>query len=361
MPTTLLLDLDVTGVNINNRITNEVHTLSPRPTRSIAPRYGVFYADSVIVMDGVRTLTRGIDFQIVELHQESTLKYGKELSSVILILDPSVSSAVTITYQALGGYYANDSSTIASLYQTVVTDNRPIDWVNIFNKPEGYNPTLHRHLLEDVYGFEPVVDYLERIKTAITLGQTEVLVSSLRAFLTKFDHRDLPKVRPSNKIVQYDALLYFLTRRKIMSDTWVDVKECIWYKGDTSKFQIDTSAYPIGTKFYWELYKPYGSVALFYDKKGVVLGNGGIVEASVYVPANNTITDNPLYIGIKLDPEADEFTAVTYQIELKDHPVTTEAVGFMLDLHTQATMHETSISYICSDDDRRLYYMLSYK
>lgn len=355
------LDLDTTGRNPDNKIVNEPHSLSGRPTRSIAPVHGAFYAESLQVMDGVTTLKRGIDYQIVELHQEATLKFGKEIASVILIINQQVSSNPTISYQAVGGYYANSDKAIANMYQSVITDSRPVDWTNVFNKPSEFTPTIHRHLLDDVYGFEPVVDYLERIKRAITLGQTDVVVSIVKSLLARFNCRDLPKVIPNTKLIQYDALLYFLSRRKILADIWVDTKQCQWHKGDTGVFEIDTSGYPVGTTLHWEFYKPDSAVAVFSQKRGTIVSNGGIVEVRVYTPAINFVDDSPIYIGVKESRSDTEYKAVTYQLDIRENIQTTEAVGYLHLCHSEPNEHETFIGDIARSDEHRLYYMLAYK
>jgi hypothetical protein len=359
--TTVALDLDTTGVRSDNLITDEPHDLSSRPTRSIAPRHGAFFASSVRLYDGVRLLTRGIDYQIVELHQEATLRFGKEIASVLLVINPEVSSHVTITYQALGGHYSHSDRAIANLYESVINDRRPVDWKNIFNRPSEFNPTIHRHLLDDVYGFEPVVDYLERIKRAITLGQTDVLMTVIRALLAQFQCKELPKVLPSQKLMAYDAFLYFMSRRKLLSDTWIDTPQCRWLKGDSSIFEIDSSAYPVGTTLYWQLYKPEGSIALFPTVKGTVQGNGGVVQVSIYTPSADYVIEEPLYLGVRDDPLAEEFKAVTYQIKIQEHASTTDIVGYLYGCHSEPNEREMFVGDIASDPEQRLYYMLAYR
>lgn len=360
MPT-ILLDLDTTGVNANNRILNEPHSLSGRPTRSIAPRKGAFFANSLQVFDGVTPLNRGVDFQIVELHQEATLRFGKEIASVILIINPLISSNPTITYQALGGHFANNDAAIAGMYESVITDTRPVDWTNVFNKPTEFTPTIHRHLLDDVYGFEPIVDYLERIKRAITLGQSDVILTAVKALLSKFHCGDLPKVIPSTKLIQYDALLYFLSRRKILANIWIDSKQCEWRKGNSNIFEIDTSGYPIGTTLYWEFYKPDTVVALFSQKSGQIVSDGGVMSVTVYTPSPNFVTDSPIYLGVKDNPAATEYKAVTYQLQIEEHVSTTEHVGYLYNCHSLPNERETFIGQIASNDEQRLYYLLSYR
>lgn len=354
-----LLDLDITGTNINNKIVDEPHSLSNTSVRAIAPNYGPFFGEGLIVKDGSTILTRGQDYQIVELHQEATLRYGKEIASVILIINSQVSSNVSITYQALGGHYCYSDVSIANLYQSVINDNRPVDWSNILNKPTEFNPTVHRHLLEDLYGFEPIVDYLERIKRAITLGQTSIVLEIVDNVLNKFKCRELPKVLPTNKLIQYDALLYFLSRRKILNNIWVDKKECIWTKGNSEVIQIDTSGYPANTTLYWEFYKPDLNIVLFSTKKGSFKTNGGIKEIQIYVPAEPYITEYPLYLGIKENLSDGDFKAVTYLIEIKEYKTTSSLYGYMLNYTQDANENEILVGSIDDNDEYRLHYILT--
>lgn len=355
------LDLDTTGRNIDNKIENEPHTLSNRSVRSVAARQGPFFGESATVFDGVRQLQRGVHFQFAELHQEATLLYANEIWSVVLILDPTVSSNVTINYQALGGHYQYDDSAIGNLYETVINDNRPIDYfTGIINKPYEFQPTNHRHLLDDIFGFEPVVDYLERIKRAITLGQTDVLLAVLKALAGKFQCKELPKVLPNSKFVQYDALLYFLSRRKLLSNTWIDTICCTWYKGDSALFEVDTSSYPIGTTLHWELYSPSGQIALFSKKKGTLSGNGGIVQISLYVPSENNVNNELLYLGVKEDPNAIDYKAVSYTIDVVEHKTTNAAHGFLLGMAAVPNNEEITLSLVANSNERRLYYALRY-
>lgn len=356
----LRLNEDRTGNNPNNKIVNEPYVLSNKPTRSIAPINGPFFGESLIVMDGARILSRGVDYQLVELHQEATLKTGKEIYSVILIINKDISSAGTVTYQALGGHYQYNDAPIANLFQSVLNDNRPVDWTNIFNKPTEFNPTIHRHLLDDIYGFEPVVDYLERIKRAITLGQTSIVLEIVNSLLSKFKCKELPLILPSNKLIQYDALLFFLSRRKILNNIWVDKKYCKWVKGQNGIIEIDTSGYPVGTRLYWQFYKQNNeNVSLFTDKSGWIVSNGGICELTVYIPSDLYITESNLYLGIKENPQDVDFKAVTYVIDIEDPVTTNSAYGYMLYNPSEGTDFDFACSVMDKHEEYRLRYMLT--
>lgn len=357
----VVLELDITGKNINNKVVDEPHILSDRPTRSIAPDYGPFFADedTLKIKDGVRELKRGVHYQVVELHQEATLRYGKEIASVILVIDKSVSSNVTITYQALGGHFAYNDKAIANMYQSVMNDNRPVDWMNLFNKPTEFNPAIHRHLLDDVYGFEPVVDLLERIKRAITLGQTSIVLEIVNSLIAKFKRDEILKILPSNKLIQYDALLFFLSRRKILNNIWVDKKDSLWVKGNSVVVQVDTSGYPAGQILYWELYKPDSSIGLFTSKQGEFKTNGGIVDISLYIPSDANVVEAPIYLGIKEHPEDDDFKAVTYTLDIEEHKSTDSAYGHLLFFGQDDAVSPMFVADIDGNDELRLWYQLS--
>ena len=165
--------LDPTGVNPDNLVHNEIHQLTPnRKIRAIAPIYGAYYTAGLIVTDGITqgVLTKGVDYITVDLVPTASETYGKEICSVILILNTNVSNTVYITYQVLGGMYTKNFSGIANYINTLAIDNRPVTWPSIIGKPSDFNPTQHLHDIGDVYGFEYITYALERIRSAILVG-----------------------------------------------------------------------------------------------------------------------------------------------------------------------------------------------
>lgn len=182
MSTTLVrYPLDPTGINPDNLIIGEVRQLTLAQVRATAPIYGPFFTDSVVLHDNIsnRPLVRGTDYLCADLLQEATLRYGKEIAQIILIINPDVNNEIRMNYQVLGGLYQNNAQAIADMYQSVMTDDRPVDWTNVLNKPPTFPPTLHNHFLQDIYGFESVVVALERIRNAIVLSD----VPAFEAFL----------------------------------------------------------------------------------------------------------------------------------------------------------------------------------
>lgn len=187
-------ELDITGKNKSNLVEGEIHTLSSRDIRAAATKYGPYFGESLIVYDNVSNtpLTRNKDYICSEIYKEATLRYGKEIYGVVLILNKNVSSTIRLTYQVLGGKYSNTAENIVTLYETAMSDNRPVEWNNVLNKPYGFKPSLHQHLLKDVVGFEVLVDSLDRLGRSITLGNLpafEYLIEHLNDEILKFEER----------------------------------------------------------------------------------------------------------------------------------------------------------------------------
>ena len=170
--------LDPTGENPDNHVRLEPHSLTPmaRPTdvRVAAPIYGAFFAESVEIYDRANgfKLVRGSDYRVTDLLQDPTLKFGKEISQFVVILNGNVSNEIAITYQVLGGNYQNDATAVQHVFETFLNDTRPVDWTDISGKPGSFPPSLHIHLLEDIVGWGPVIVALDNIRNAILLNNT---------------------------------------------------------------------------------------------------------------------------------------------------------------------------------------------
>lgn len=173
-PIVLKYALDPTGVSPLNRVTDEPHETGTRRYRIIVPSHGLFYKDSVTVIDS-RTnqpLTKN-DFEAVEYQPHPSVLFGKEICSVILIKNQAIiGDRFKINYQAVGGEFSYASDAIKRLYEDVMNDDRPIDWNNILGKDELFNPLDHLHDVGDFYGAEGIVFALESIRRAILIGDS---------------------------------------------------------------------------------------------------------------------------------------------------------------------------------------------
>lgn len=310
------LDLDLTGVNPDNKIKNEPHTLNTGEYRAIVPRKGLFYEASLVIMDGAKALVRNIDYICTPLHQDLSVKTGKGVFGGIIITNQKVSKNVSITYQAVGGEYGVDNDAIAQLYESVINDTRPVHWDNVDNKPSEFPPSAHDHLLEDVVNWTPIIHQLERVAQAISYSQVDLMKSNMTNLITAFKCGELPKVLPSSRVVAYDAMLHTMSMHNVFGPTKVFSEKCRWWYGRMATFEIDTSGFPEGHQFWWSFYKEGGAkIHLPVQLSGTVTGTGGIVKVQVYIPGMHTHEDEILYIGVNNRPFVEDFDAVTYRLD----------------------------------------------
>ncbi len=172
MPNNTRFNVDLTGTNVNNKVIDEPHLLANRVYRSIAPTYGPYYTDSLVVVDGSTnaTLVRDTHYKCLDVVGIPTAQSGKEICTIIVVIDQSINSNILITYQALGGQYERTHEAIKLLVDNLLTDNRPVSWPNILNRDTEFEPSHHLHRVGDAIGFEYVTVELERLKNAILLG-----------------------------------------------------------------------------------------------------------------------------------------------------------------------------------------------
>lgn len=176
--------LDLTGVSRDNYVSSEQITLRNTELRSAVPKYGPFFKTGLSIKDETndRILTKE-QYKLMNLVPLPTAMAGNgdEVYSIIVITDLSVSSSISVSYQALGGDYVRSYDTIAKLIEAVLSDTRKRDssWPNILNKDTDFAPALHFHAMGDVIGWEYVAAALEEVKTAILLGDE---VRILKAF-----------------------------------------------------------------------------------------------------------------------------------------------------------------------------------
>lgn len=171
--------LDPTGVNPDNLVVREKHSLIPkaRPTdvRVACPKYGPFYGHSnLTILDAAngRALDRDIDYKVTDLLQDPTLSFGQNISQFIVITNGAVSNELEISYQVLGGNYQNDTTAVKHAFETFLNDTRPVDWSNITGRPATFPPSLHLHLLSDIINFGPLVVAIDALKDAKLLNNT---------------------------------------------------------------------------------------------------------------------------------------------------------------------------------------------
>lgn len=179
MPQTLVrYTLDPTGVNPDNLIRGETHVLSDRRYRAIAPRYGAFFTQGLVLTDTFnnRILAKGTDYEFTELYQTPTIKYGKEIVGCIVVINTQVSADVSLTYQALGGDFSGNIDALVHFLETRNDGALSTSYLDVMNKPSTFVPSPHIHDLGDGMGFEFLVFALERLRSALVWGDSQTVV-----------------------------------------------------------------------------------------------------------------------------------------------------------------------------------------
>ena len=168
--------LDPTGANPNNLVVGDIYTLTTATVRAIAPQYGPFYSNSLVIKDTIsgKILTTA-QYSLAELLQDATMLFGQGVYCIILITDITVSNNISIQYQVVGGEYQNSAEGVVAAYQAAMSNASVVSWPAIIAKPVTFPPALHTHLLADVYGFGAIVSALERIRNAILLNGVPTL------------------------------------------------------------------------------------------------------------------------------------------------------------------------------------------
>jgi len=163
---------DKTGVAASNKVVAEPHLMPRRRNRAVATEAGPFYTESVELIDAatLQPLVKGVDWYPIYYQEIPSKLAGKEVCSLALITNEQISDNVLFTYQAVGGEFSYSAAALARMIHDLDLDNRPVKWPDIINKDEQYNPAPHLHDAGDTYGWEYVVQSLERIAEAILMG-----------------------------------------------------------------------------------------------------------------------------------------------------------------------------------------------
>ena len=111
------LKLDLTGVAGDNKIISEEHELYTAPKRLVVLKYGSFFKTGLAIVSASTNADLTEDqYLLMELHQDATLKTGKDVFNVIVITDETLTGSVLVSYQALGGPYCQHNEQLIAWY-----------------------------------------------------------------------------------------------------------------------------------------------------------------------------------------------------------------------------------------------------
>lgn len=290
MPSTRY-QLDPTGINPNNLVVNELHTVRTTGNSTVIPVNGAYYTESLVIHDNSNMsvpLIRGKDYACLELVEDATAKYGKEICQLILFYKNPLTSKISINYQAVGGYYSYQTNNIQELYNKVLANSQTADWYNLINKPLSFVPSEHVNMLEDIYGFEPVIYALERIREVIGLTNSvsyQSLIDSVNDKLNEVTKESVDKGLQVTNYVGLDMLLYFMTN--FIGDATLDFTKTMRQNG--FDINIVSTNMPNGFRLYWDM-SDYTTNQIYQPATGKVNINND--SAIVSVNTSGSITSN---------------------------------------------------------------------
>lgn len=247
---------DLTGTNPDNLVSGEPHALSARPVRVVVTNHGPFFTESVAVYDGVSQLPliKGTDYTFPTISQELSLRSGKEVADAILITNTSVASSVLVTYQCVGGLFQNNVSNVVGMFEDFLNDNRLIDWVEgVYGKPAEYPPGPHPHWLADIFGFEPLVFQLERIKQAIELGNSAFFEEFAQWLMRNIaTEQEIDMGLPLKKFMSLERHIYALDKFNY-NGIWITPKVTVIGNGSSRWFEVKANNVPDNITYYWTI------------------------------------------------------------------------------------------------------------
>ena len=168
MTTIIQYPLDPTGINIDNLVSNELHTLIIRPLRYLVPNYSAFYADSMVIKDvDTNAILNSNQWYPTELQEEPTSLYGKGVYKALIINDASIGINVLLTYQSVGGKYSDSDLPLEEFAATTDLYGKPINFSDIAGIPKTFLPLSHLHDSKNIYGFEFIVKVLQGVVAKI--------------------------------------------------------------------------------------------------------------------------------------------------------------------------------------------------
>lgn len=163
--TPLKRPLDLKGTSELNRAVDERHFIDSEPDRIFVPQMGPFFKDSMIVVDVLsgNTLVEHEDYRLLHMVSTATNESNKEVVCVVYIINKTISE-VLITYQGIGGIYAEGSIALLEIIERFKNAKLPpIYWSQILNLPDTFPVTPHRHTIYDLVGLESLINALTKL------------------------------------------------------------------------------------------------------------------------------------------------------------------------------------------------------
>lgn len=178
-----LLELDLTGINPANLVSNEAHSLNRKKNTALTTLNGPFYVNSLVIVhtETNYVLRKNIDYKVMQPLETLSLMTGKQIAGVILIHNAVVHQNLSITYQALGGEFSTDSAALVEYLNQLSSEEVGYSWYNILIEESESVRDLEKI---DRFDFHYLCHGLEKIRNAILWSDSEYY-ERVRSYLEK--------------------------------------------------------------------------------------------------------------------------------------------------------------------------------
>ncbi|QVD49378.1 hypothetical protein LUCX_308 [Xanthomonas phage vB_XciM_LucasX] len=169
---TIAYPFDPSGTLASNKITAEHSVISPPELSEyyyIIPAAAPFFAEgmTVVHLPSNRTLVEGVDYIPSHYFHDASYATASAIFGSISFYDKTLTGAVRLTYQTLGGDWTLDAAKIVEILSTKLTNPRRLTWEQVADLPYAFPPIDHVWHLDDMVGMSEMVDKLSEIRDAL--------------------------------------------------------------------------------------------------------------------------------------------------------------------------------------------------
>lgn len=169
----IFLKKDVTGLDPDNYFEDEVLDIGSGKYRTIRPKYGAFFKDGFVLKDINDNIIDLSKIYFTDLYGEATMESGKSVWNSALLIDPTVSTNVKITYHGYGGLFSRNAELLLEWVNEKLNEAvPPINFLDLLDRPREFIPDYHLHLWKEVYGWKYIKPSMTRIENAIKLDKS---------------------------------------------------------------------------------------------------------------------------------------------------------------------------------------------
>ncbi len=164
--------LDLEGINPDNFVTGEKHTIGSARGRILIAESGPFFGSKTVVRDMAsgRVLVPVDDFIFVHAYREAMETTGEAVYCGVRVTNHEVSTEIELDVHYLGGEFSYSTFALFDMLRALLTDDRTIHWGELIGVPNEWAPTPHLHSAYDLYAMKHLVAATADIAEAIREG-----------------------------------------------------------------------------------------------------------------------------------------------------------------------------------------------